>query len=92
MATAARLLFRIVYVPTMAVGRVVAWLAAGYRRATPLERLLILPSWLVLRVAFLVGFTLLLTLDLAARRLTLRSGTPRTAAARRRSRTTAPSR
>lgn len=67
MSSAAGFLFRIVYSPTMAVGRVVAWLAAGYRQGTALERLLILPSWLVLRIAFLVGFALLLTLHVAAR-------------------------
>jgi hypothetical protein len=67
MSSGARFLFRIVYAPTMAVGRVVAWLAAGYRQGTALERLLIFPSWLVLRVAFMVGFALLLTLDMAAR-------------------------
>jgi hypothetical protein len=66
-SNAARFLFRIVYAPTMAVGRVVAWLAAGYRQGTALERALIFPSWLVLRVAFLAGFALLLTLDGAAR-------------------------
>jgi len=47
--------FRVVYVPTAFVGRVVAWLAAGYRTASPLERALILPTWAVLRGVFLVG-------------------------------------
>jgi len=60
-------LFRIVYVPTRLVGGVVARLAAGYREASPLERLMILPSWLVLRAAFLVGYTLSLALHSAAR-------------------------
>lgn len=47
--------FRVVYVPTAFVGRVVAWLAKGYRTASPLERALILPTWAVLRGVFLVG-------------------------------------
>jgi hypothetical protein len=47
-----------VYVPTAFVGRVVAWLAEGYRRASPLERLLIFPAWAVLRGVFLAGCAL----------------------------------
>jgi len=47
--------FRVVCAPTARVGRVVAWLAAGYRSASPLERILILPTWAVLRGVFLVG-------------------------------------
>jgi hypothetical protein len=47
--------FRAVYVPTACVGRVVAWLADGYRKASPLERALILPTWAVLRGVFIVG-------------------------------------
>lgn len=47
--------FRVVYVPTAFVGRVVAWLAKGYRTASPPERALILPTWAVLRGVFLVG-------------------------------------
>jgi hypothetical protein len=50
--------FRIVYVPTICVGRAVAWFAAGYREATALERVLILPSWAVLRGTFIVGWGL----------------------------------
>ena len=42
----------------MWVGYVVAWLAAGYRTATPLERALIFPSWAILRGVFIVGFAL----------------------------------
>lgn len=59
-------LFRIVYVQTRLVGVAVARLAAGYREASQLERLLILPSWLVLRAAFLAGHTLSLALHSAA--------------------------
>jgi hypothetical protein len=47
--------FRVVYLPTAFVGRVVAWLAKGYRTGSPLERALILPAWAVLRGIFLVG-------------------------------------
>jgi hypothetical protein len=47
--------FRVVYVPTKWVGRVVAWLAGGYRTALPLERALILPSWAFFRGVFLLG-------------------------------------
>ena len=50
--------FRMVCVPTAFVGRVVAWLAKGYRTASPLERALILPAWAVLRGVFIVGCTL----------------------------------
>jgi hypothetical protein len=50
--------FRVVYVPTAFVGRVVAWLAEGYRMASPLERVLIFPAWAVLRGVFIVGCTL----------------------------------
>jgi hypothetical protein len=51
----ATLAFRAVYGPTELVGRVVAWLAAGYRTARPLERALILPTWAFLRLVFLAG-------------------------------------
>jgi hypothetical protein len=47
--------FRIVYVPTTWVGRAVVWLAEGYREASPLERVLIFPTWALLRGIFLVG-------------------------------------
>lgn len=47
--------FRVVYVPTALAGRVAAWLAQGYRTASALERLLILPSWALSRGLFLVG-------------------------------------
>jgi hypothetical protein len=51
--------FRIVYLPTTWVGRAVAWLAQGYREApTAFERLMILPTWAVLRVVFLMAFGL----------------------------------
>jgi len=59
--------FRIVYVPTAWVGRVVAWLAEGYRTATPVERILIFPSWAILRALFLLGSTLAHGLHAAAR-------------------------
>ena len=49
--------FRVVYLPTAFVGRVVAWLAEGYRTASPFERVLIIPTWAVLRGVFLVGCT-----------------------------------
>jgi len=66
--TLAYLPFRVVCVPTAWVGRVVVWLADGYRRASPLERLLILPSWAVLRAVFIVGWGLAHLLHSAARR------------------------
>jgi hypothetical protein len=47
--------FRLVYAPTVSVGRVVAWLAAAYRNASPFERVLILPAWAALRGVFIVG-------------------------------------
>jgi hypothetical protein len=50
--------FRVVYVPTAFVGRVVSRLAEGYRTGSPLERALILPAWAVLRGVFLVGCAL----------------------------------
>jgi hypothetical protein len=61
--------FRIVYVPTWVVGRVVAWLAEGYRDAPALERALIFPTWAVLRGVFLVGCALAHLLHSVARRL-----------------------
>jgi hypothetical protein len=60
--------FRVVYVPTAWVGRAVAWLAEGYRTATPLERMLIFPTWAVLRGVFIVGCGLAHLLHGAARR------------------------
>ena len=66
--TLAYLPFRVVCVPTAWVGRVVAWLAEGYRTASPLERLLIFPSWAVLRAMFIVGWALSHVLHWAARR------------------------
>jgi hypothetical protein len=68
MATLAYLPFRIVYAPTKVVGRVVAWLAEGYRAAPVLERVLIFPSWAVLRALFVVGWSLSQLLHAAARR------------------------
>jgi hypothetical protein len=66
--TLAYLPFRVVCVPTACVGRVVAWLADGYRTGSRLERLLILPSWAVFRGVFTVGWTLAHLLHKAARR------------------------
>jgi hypothetical protein len=60
--------FRVVYVPTAWVGRAVAWLAAGYRNASPFERALILPAWAVLRGVFIVGCGLAQLFYDAARR------------------------
>ena len=60
--------FRIVYAPTKLVGYVVAWLAEGYRSATLVERVLIFPSWAVLRGVFIVGWGLSQMLHAAARR------------------------
>jgi len=53
-----RRLFLAVWRPTMLVGRAVQWLAEGYRAGTPLERVLIFPSWAILRGVFLVGWGL----------------------------------
>jgi hypothetical protein len=66
-STLAYLPFRLVYAPTVRVGRIVAWLAAGYRTAPRLERFLILPSWAVLRGVFLLGTWLAHLLHAAAR-------------------------
>jgi len=55
-ATLAYLPFRVVYAPTRWVGRVVAWLAQGYREGTSVEQVLILPSWAILRGAFIRGW------------------------------------
>jgi hypothetical protein len=60
--------FRLVYVPTVGLGRVVRWLAEGYRTAPRLERLLIFPSWAVLRAVFMVGCLFAQLLHTAARR------------------------
>jgi cobalamin biosynthesis protein CobD/CbiB len=67
-AALAYLPFRIVWAPTVWVGRVVAWLAEGYRTATTIERVLIFPSWAVLRGVFIVGWMLANMLHTAARR------------------------
>jgi hypothetical protein len=67
-AALAFLPFRIVYVPTAGLGRVVAWFAEGYREAGAFERALILPSWAVLRSVFLVGCGLARVLHDAGRR------------------------
>ena len=67
-STLAYLPFRVVYLPTAFVGRVVAWLARGYRTASPLERALIVPTWAVLRGVFIVGCTLAQTLHGVAQR------------------------
>jgi hypothetical protein len=60
--------FRVVYAPTVLVGRVVAWLATGYRNATSLERALIFPTWALLRGVFLFGWAVSQALHAAARR------------------------
>lgn len=65
--TLAYLPFRIVWRPTVLVGRVVAWLAEGYRTATAVERVLIFPSWAILRGVFIVGWRLATVLHAAAR-------------------------
>jgi hypothetical protein len=67
-ANLAYLPFRVVYAPTKLVGHVVAWLAEGYRSAPLLERVLIFPSWAVLRGVFIAGWTLSQLLHAAARR------------------------
>jgi len=67
-STLAFLPFRVVYAPTKMVGRVVAWLADGYRSAPTVERVLIFPSWAVFRVVFLAGLSLSQLLHAAARR------------------------
>lgn len=67
MSTLAYIPFRIVYVPTALAGRVAAWLAQGYRTASALERLLILPSWAMTRAVFLVGSRLAYMLYRAGR-------------------------
>jgi hypothetical protein len=67
-ATLAYLPFRVVYAPTKLVGRVVAWLAEGYRSAPLLERVLIFPSWAVFRGLFVVGWWFSLALHAVARR------------------------
>jgi hypothetical protein len=67
-ATLAYLPFRVVMVPTTWVGRVVAWLAEGYRTASRLEQALIFPSWAVFRGVFIVGWALAQVLHDAARR------------------------
>src|SRR6266550_9056146 len=66
--TLAFLPFRVVYAPTRWVGRVVAWLAEGYREGTPVEQVLIFPSWGFLRGAFIVGWVLSQLLHRFARR------------------------
>jgi hypothetical protein len=68
-STLAYIPFRMVHVPTLWVGHVVAWLANGYRTAPPLERALIFPTWAALRGVFIVGFSLALLLHAGARRL-----------------------
>lgn len=66
--TLAYLPFRVVCLPTALLGRVVAWLADGYRTASRFERLLILPSWALFRVMFIVGWALAHVLHSAAQR------------------------
>jgi hypothetical protein len=66
--TLAYLPFRVVYAPTRWVGRVVAWLAEGYREGTPVEQVLIFPSWAILRGLFIVGWALSQLLHGVARR------------------------
>lgn len=50
------MIFRILWPPTHALGRVQAWLAAGFREGNLLERLLIFPAWLIFRVLFVSLF------------------------------------
>ena len=52
------MIFQILWPPTHALGRVQAWLAAGFREGTVLERILIFPSWLVFRLLFVALFSL----------------------------------
>lgn len=66
--TLAYLPFRVVYAPTRWVGRVVAWLAEGYREGTAVEQVLIFPSWAILRGLFIVGWALAQVLHAAAYR------------------------
>jgi hypothetical protein len=66
-ATLAYLPFRVVYAPTKLVGRVVVWLAEGYRSAPLLERVLIFPSWAVFRGLFILGWSFSLALHAVAR-------------------------
>jgi hypothetical protein len=66
--TLAYLPFRVVYAPTRWVGRMVAWLAKGYREGTPVEQVLIFPSWAILRGGFIVGWVFSLLLHGVARR------------------------
>lgn len=47
--------FRLVYAPTALAGRIAVRLAQGYRTASSLERLLILPSWAIFRSLFILG-------------------------------------
>jgi hypothetical protein len=68
MASLAYLPFRLVCVPTALAGRTAAWLAQGYRTASTVERLLILPSWAMFRGLFLVGCGLARLLHGVARR------------------------
>jgi len=51
-------IFQILWPPTHALGRVQAWLAAGFREGTVLERILIFPAWLVFRLLFVALFSL----------------------------------
>lgn len=60
--------FRVVRAPTAWLGRVVASLAGDYRTAPPLERVLIFPTWALLRGLFIVGYVLANVLHGAARR------------------------
>jgi hypothetical protein len=60
--------FRIIWTPTVWIGHVVAWLAEGYRMGTSIERVLIFPSWAILRGLFIVGWVLANLLHNAARR------------------------
>jgi hypothetical protein len=45
---------------------VVAWLAAGYQTASAFERVLIFPSWAILRGLFIVGYRISHVLYFAA--------------------------
>lgn len=52
----ARLAYRLLIRPTLALGELQAWLAEGWRQGTAAERVLIWPSWRVVRTVFVVLF------------------------------------
>lgn len=56
-ADAMRILYRVLILPTLQLGKVQAWLAEGYREGTLVERASIFPVWAVCRMSFLVLVT-----------------------------------